>query len=341
MKNIQCNLFLFTFLLTVLLITGCASSANTVEMQPKNESASNTDSMQITIAGASAGGLWSAVGEGIGQAISRDNPGTNFTYQPGQLGPNVITVSSGRTNYGMEALPSLVLAERGEEPFESEITNLRAISVLFVSPYQFMVTKESGITAIEDIKSKEIGTTMTVHTKDSPLEILNRVIFDAYEFSYKDITRYGGEIVYLPSSQAVDMVRDGKMHAQAAPMPSPASIYTELSMSKDITILALNEKAIKKAEEELGVTPYTIPKSDYAFLEEDVKTVGMNTVFFTREDVPEEEVYKITKSFYENLDFLYEMNAVFKDVTDENILDVGVPLHPGAERFYKEIGLLK
>src|SRR5699024_10604901 len=110
----------------------------------------------------------------------------------------------------------------------------------------------------------------------------------------------------------------------------------------DMKMISLGEKAIDYLEDTYGMTPYTIEKGSYDFQEEDYKTANTPTILITNEDVDEEVVYQITKSIYNQLDYLQDVHNGFKEVNDETIAEVGkIPLHPGAERFLEEEGLLE
>lgn len=332
--------FLFTMII-MLLLTACSeeSSTSTASENNSSEAAAN---QKITLAGGSAGGLWSSIGEGIGETIKRTFPGTTFTYQPGQDGANIITVSSGQANFGLISSPAAIWALEGSEPYNKKFDDIRAVAYLQAMPYNFLVSEKSGINSIEQIVEEKLPFVTAVNTKDGPLEITNRVVFEAYGTSYEEIEKNGGSIQFIAPTKVNDQIKDGKMQGATSPQPTPTSSILELSTTEPVKLLSLNDKAIKLLEEKVGAYPYTIPKETYDFLTEDVQTAAIDLILFTSLNVPDETVYNVIKSIHENLDYLYTANKSFAGVTDETIANVnGVPLHPGAEKYYKEVGILK
>jgi TRAP transporter TAXI family solute receptor len=86
----------------------------------------------------------------------------------------------------------------------------------------------------------------------------------------------------------------------------------------------------------------TIPAGTYQGQTEDVQTAGVGNMLITSSDVPDEIVYQMTKALFENLDRMVAAHAAAKGITLEHALDgLPVPLHPGAERYYREVGLIK
>ncbi|WP_338448116.1 TAXI family TRAP transporter solute-binding subunit [Niallia oryzisoli] len=324
---------------SIMLLAGCGGEKTE---KSTAQADSKSSEMKVTIAGGSAGGLWSTIGEGIGETLKRQYPGTTFTYQPGQDGANIMTVTSGQADFGIVSAAAAKWAYNGEKPYSSKIDKVRTVAFLHPMPYHFTVSEDSGINSIEQIGEEKIPAVLAVNTKDSPMEISNRIVFDAYGTNYKEIEKNGGKIQYTAVSKANDQIKDNKMDGSVSPLPTPAGNLMELNSSKAIKVLPLSDNAIKHLEKELDAKPYTIKAGTYPFVKEDIPTVSIDTILVTSSDVPDEVVYNLTKAMYENLDYLYTVHQSFEAMTEETIAEVsGAPLHPGAEKFYKEVGILK
>jgi len=336
-------LFIFS-LITVLLLAACSSGGKDNSTIPTSSSGTSPDgnSMKVTLAGGSAGGLWSSIGEGIGETIKRTFPGTTFTYQPGQDGANILTVSSGQANFGLISSPAAIWALEGSEPYTKKFEDIRAVAYLQAMPYNFLVSEKSGIDSIEQIVEEKMPFVTSVNTKDGPLEITNRIVFEAYGTSYEEIEKNGGSIQFIAPTKVNDQIKDGKMHGATSPQPTPTSSILELSTTEAVKLLSLNDKAIKLLEEKVGAYPYTISKNTYDFLTEDIQTAAIDMILFSSSNVSDEMVYNVVKSMHENLDYLHSANKSLEGITDETIAKInGVPLHRGAEKYYKEIGIIK
>ncbi|MCM3728882.1 TAXI family TRAP transporter solute-binding subunit [Neobacillus cucumis] len=332
--------FVSILLVLILVLAGCGGKP-TKEVSSKAKTSSKGD-IKVTIAGGSAGGLWSTIGEGLGESIKRSYPNSTFTYQPGQDGANIMTVMTGQAEFGIVSASAAKWAYKGEKPYTSKMDKVRTVAYLHSMPYHFAVSEDSGISSIEQIVKEKMPLVAAVNTKNSPMEISNRVVFKSYGSSYEQIEKNGGKIQYLAVSKANDQIKDNKMDGSLSPLPTPAGNLIELNTSKPMKILPLSDKAIKAMEKELAAKPYTIKAGTYPFVKKDIPTAAVDTILVTSADVPDDVVYKVTKAIYEHLDYLYTVHKSFEAVTKDTIADVqGAPMHPGAEKFYKEAGILK
>lgn len=299
--------------------------------------------INTTIVGGRVGGVWSVFTEGVAETIRRTYPGSVVTVEPGSTTGNPGVVSEGRIPYGMAYAMTAYAALKGNEPFEKAYPNLVAVSAIIpVNAYQFVVRKETGLNSIEDIKNKKYPLRISVDEKGSMADIITRAVFEAYGFGYKDIEAWGGKIFYLGGSKTFEMMSDGRMDAMPDALPIPSGDILEASATLNLKMLPLSEEAIAKVGEKLGMTKTTVPAGSYNFLDQDIPTANTQVVLITTEDRPEDEVYKVAKAIYSNLDYLYTVHKGFKDLNKDNIAIVGsLPLHPGAEKFFREIGALK
>jgi TRAP transporter TAXI family solute receptor len=339
---------MFILLTALILLVGCNSNTGVGNQENSNNDSkketnkSDDTPLKVTIAGGAAGAIWSIIGEGIGGAIEKNNPGTTFTYQPGQDGANVITVTSGQADFGLVSAPSAKWAAEGHPPYKQKDDKVRTVSFLHNLPYHFVVTEESGINSIEQIAKDKMKYVASVNTKDSPFEITSSILFENYGTSYEEIEKNGGKIQFLALNKAYELIKDNKMDGAMSPLPAPTGGLLELNPTKPIKLLPLSDEDIKVLGDRMGAQPYTIKKGLYPFVTEDIPTVTLDTLLITSSDIPEDTVYKVTKAIYENIDYLHTVHKALNDLTPETITNVtGAPLHPGAEKFYKEVGLLK
>jgi uncharacterized protein len=124
-------------------------------------------------------------------------------------------------------------------------------------------------------------------------------------------------------------------------VPVSAVAQAFASMSGDLAILSFSDEQITQANSAFDVwPPYEIPAGTYPGQDEPVQTIAQPNFLAVRDDIPEEDVYLITKTMYENLPFLQNIHAATKDMALEKaIAGLPLPLHPGAARFYEEQGL--
>jgi len=150
-------------------------------------------------------------------------------------------------------------------------------------------------------------------------------------------------LFYGGYSALADAMQDGKADLIGTPAGVPVGAVTKLfaARGEDVTLLGFTEEQARQADGGLDLwTPYHIPAGTYPGQDVDVHTIAQPNFLAVRADVPEEDVYLITKTIYENLGFLQAIHKATKAMALEKaVAGLPMPLHPGAARYYKEAGL--
>lgn len=299
------------------------------------------EELRITLAGYSPAGIASAMGQAVGAAIVKEHPGTIFNYEPGQGGANEIKVSRGETELGLSSSILLRPALRGEEPFPQKLENLRALSFLHTNDMMVVLDARSGIQSVEEFKTKPVR--IGVGSKNSFMELTSRRFLEMYGVTYDSIDKNGGKAYFMQKmATRVDQLRDRQLDAIVEPLPTPASILIDASATLELIVPKISQEVVDKAINEYGFRPMTISKSAYPFLKEDLSTFAVDNIMICSSAMSDQLAYNIVKAMHDNLKDLQKVGYM-KQLTPEEMPKVGkgVPLHPGAEKFYREAGLLK
>jgi TRAP transporter TAXI family solute receptor len=296
---------------------------------------------RMTVVGASPGGAWSAIGEAVTDELRRGIPGSAFTLEPGQDGANAALVQSGRVEMGLVHSSIALAALAGTSPFEEANPDVRAITLLYAdAPFHFVVDRRAGMDRFEQLVDGEIPLRVSVNTRGSLMELATRTVLDEYGVSYDDLIGHGGAVFYYPFNASYEGMHRGRIDAIGATVQVPSGHAVEASRTLDLDILALDPEVIKRVNARLGTDPDTIPADAYAFLDHDVPTFAGRVVLITSAEVPEEQIYEITRVLHDRLEAIRRAHRSLTALTPETMPEVGnVPLHPGALRFYREIGV--
>lgn len=217
--------------------------------------------------------------------------------------------------------------------------DLRSVSMLWQNVEHFTILTDKAKTGtISDMIGLK-GERVSLGKKNSGTLGSNEVILGNLGVDIeKDY-----DLVYVGYGPSADALQNGQIAAMSTPAGVPASAVTRAlaSMGSKATLLGFTDEQVKQADGGLDLwTPYLIKASAYPGLEKDVMTIAQPNFLAVRADIDEESVYLITKTIYENLPFL---NAIHKATTamstDKALAGLPMPLHPGAARYYKEIGL--
>jgi TRAP transporter TAXI family solute receptor len=250
-------------------------------------------------------------------------------------------VSKGEAELGFAQGVVAVAAANGEDPYDQKYENVRAIASLYASTGQLVVTKDSGITSIQEIIDKQIPVRIAVDNPGSTQEMTNKRLLEAYGTSYEDIESWGGQVVYKGFSDAAGMMNEGLVDALSTLTIVPAAPVQEAANNKEIVMLPIDPSVVDTMSKKYGYVADTIPASSYSFLNDDLTTLSTRCSLICSTELSEEDAYNITKAIVENLDYLRTVHNNIKELTPEEMaVGTGVPLHPGAEKYYKEIGAI-
>jgi len=280
------------------------------------------------------GGSWYPLGGAIADAIQREIPGVTVSVAPGGGMANVEGLELGKCDIGYSNSSSAVDAFYGRPPFKKKMENMRQLANLYPQYFQMAVWEDSGIKSVADLKGKTISPGPKGHTG----ELLAQQVLEVYGLSYKDMAK----IHHVQYSDSVSLMKDG--HAQAFILGTtiPASTIIDLAAAKKIRLLALPDDKIKALQKiNAGYLKRVIPKGTYPGVDYDVPGVGYFTHLVISAKLPDELVYKITKTLANNLPRFANVVKDMKSTTPKDLaLDLGIPYHPGALKYFKEIGAL-
>lgn len=297
----------------------------------------------ITILGGNPGGPMGVMCEGFAETIRRTYRNVNVTVQPGGDGPNEVRVAQGEVQFGGGYGATVYAAYKGQPPYDKSFPNLRTVVALNnKAAFQFLIREDTGITSFEEIKDKRFPLKVTVNKQGSMMEVAGREVLKAYGISYDDINRWGGKIYYEAFNTSVEMIKSGTLDAIVGIPEYPASAYLEVGNSVPVRILPLRDDIIDSVSRKLGARKGIVPAGTYPFLKQDLPTFVTSLVMVTSEGQPEDLVYGVVKAFYQNLAYYKSTYGSVNDYKPEDmVVYQQIPFHKGAEKFYKEIGLLK
>ena len=308
-------------------------------------SARAADARDYILATASTGGTYYPVGVAISTL-------TKVKLQPKQkIGMSAINSAGSGENIRLlrenEAQFAILqglfgyYAATGTGPIKADgpQKELRSVSMLWQNVEQFVVDADDAKTgSIADLVALK-GKPMALGRKNSGTIGSNRTILA--EFGVDIDKDY--ELVYGGYGPSADAVADGKAAGMGTPAGVPTGAVTKLFAAKgsDVRMLSFSPEQAAKADGGKGLwTPYVIPAETYPGQTDLVTTIAQPNFLAVRADVDEDAVYQITKTMYENLPFLNSIHPATKAMNiDKAIAGLPLPLHPGAARYYKEVGI--
>lgn len=279
-------------------------------------------------------GVYYPLGVALSKIYGDKIPGTRTQVQATKASvENLNLLQQGKGEIAFALGDSVQLAWDGdtEAGFKGKLDKLRGIAGIYPNFIQIVASKESGITSLADLKGKSLS----VGAPKSGTELNARAIFAAAGMTYDEL----GKTEYLPFAESVELIKNRQLDATLQSAGLGVASIKDLATSVEIQVVAVPPEVIAK----LGA-PYlaaTIPAGTYNGQTDDVSTVAVVNYLVTHADVPEETVYQMTKQLFENLpDLTAAHNAAKAIRLEEALTGMSIPLHPGAERYYKENGIM-
>lgn len=245
---------------------------------------------------------------------------------------NLLAQGKGEIAFSLGDAVALAWEGNAEAGFPQPLTNLRAIAAIYPNYIQIVAETSSGATTLADLK----GMTLSVGAPASGTELNARTILDAAGMSYDDLAK----VEYLPFAESAELIKNRQIQATLQSAGLGVASIKDLSATHEITVIGIPAEVVEK----IGA-PYaaaTIPAGTYTGQEADVPTASVGNILVTSEAVSEETAYQMTKLIFDNLERLKSAHAAAGNITLEGALEgLSIPLHPGAERYYREAGLIQ
>lgn len=217
---------------------------------------------------------------------------------------------------------------------KEKYTELRGVTFIHSVELYFVVRKSSGIRSFMDAKGKRIA----VGPPGSSVAASGLMLFNAHGLTDKDY-----KVVYLSYNEVVEGIKDNSIDGGILAGSTPFASYSELAITQDVTIVPVRADVMKTiAEQYLYFFPYTLKKGTYKGLDTDVTTIGFASILATHEKTSPDLVYKLVKALYEHKNELVAIHKVAENMNVKNARDgIGVPMHEGAIKYYREVGVMK
>lgn len=280
-------------------------------------------------------GVYYPIGVALSKIYGEKIPGARTQVQATKASvENLNLLQQGKGELALALGDSVKFAWEGNEEvgFKTPLNKLRGIAAVYPNYIQIAATADSGVKTLADLAGKSLS----VGAPKSGTELNARAILGAAGMSYDNLAK----TEYLPFAESVELLKNRQLDATLQSAGLGVSSIKDLATSVPTTIVAVPADVVEK----LGA-PYiaaTIPAGTYEGQTADVPTAAVVNFLITHEDVSEETAYQMTKLMFENLPELVAAHAAARAISLEGALNgMPVPLHPGAERFYREAGILK
>jgi len=309
--------------------------------------------VNATVTGATPSGYPRTMVEGLNAVVRDAYPGSAVSFKPNSPGGGVLAIAEGQADFTATATGTEIkLANEGKFPFKESLQGkFLFVTELYDNQFvHFLMTREwadaNGIRSWDDIAKKKPKMRLAINRPDNPQVSIGGpyAAMEAHGFTIQDIEKWGGSFVLGNSAIGLAAITDGKADVFMNARNLPDALVKDIASKRALLWIdddpAKMERAAAVFHNKLGM----IPKGSYEFMEKDYPTIRMSVFLLAGKHVPDEVVYKYVKALAENEERVKAIGGTLKAgfsaarmPTDPS----GLPMHPGALRYYREKGLAK
>lgn len=288
---------------------------------------------RLSIATGGTGGVYYPYGGGLAELINNHVEGHSAVAEvTGASVENMGLIFRGDSDFALVLADTAYQAYTGTGAFDGrQVENTRALGSIYPNAVQLVTLADSGITSLQDLKGKRVS----VGAPGSGTELNAKALMEANDLTYDDM-----ETLRLNFNETADALRDNDIDAGFWSVGPPTSSILNLATTRDIRLVGFSDEEIANAQEEEPVfAAYELRAGIYEGVGEAVQTISIPNVLVVNADMSDDLAYEVTKVLFERTEDLIAIHPAANDTTVEFSLEsTPVPLHPGAIRYYEEVG---
>ena len=290
---------------------------------------------QVTFMTGPQGGSWIPLGGALKNMWETAVPGLQIQQTPGAGIANVRGVDEGKAQIGFANSATTVDGVEGRPPYPKKTTRVCQVANLYPQHFQVVALKDAKVKSFADMKGKAVVT----QAKGNTGELLTEAVLKINGMNYQSLGKINFQAAY---TDAVAMMKDGHVQVFTLGTTAPASAVMDLASARDIELVPVDDRTMGElAKQNPGYHKMVIKAGTYPKQDKDVPVIGYSTHVVAACDLPEDTVYKMTKAMAANIGTMAAVVKSIEGLTPKDMaVDIGVPYHAGAAKYYKEVGAM-
>ena len=290
---------------------------------------------QVTFMTGPQGGSWIPLGGALKGMWEKAVPGLSITQTPGAGIANIRGVDEGKAQIGLANSSTTVDGLEGRAPYPKKVTKVCQVANLYPQYFQVVALADAKVNSFADLKGKALVT----QPKGNTAEILTDTVLKMNGMSYQSLSKANFQAAY---TDAVSMMKDGHVQVFTLGTTAPASAVMDLASARDVKLVPVDDATMGKLKQaNPGYNKLIIKAGTYPKQDRDVPVIGYSTHIVAACDLPENTVYQMTKAMAANVDSMAAVVKAIEGIKPKDMaLDIGVPFHKGAAKYYKEAGAM-
>ncbi|MFH1757962.1 MAG: TAXI family TRAP transporter solute-binding subunit [Pseudomonadota bacterium] len=303
--------------------------------------------VQLKIATLDMGSSWYIYGATFAELITKELPsGSRVDVLPysGSIG-NPKLVTKGDADMGLVMGIVGKWAYDGKHVFDTKYQNLRALVGGIDQYYYALIAREDlNIESLKEIREKKLAVKIVTQPKGTLNAVMSYMVLEAYGITREDLKKIGGTITHTSTDVIASDIKDGRANLWFQPATAGHPSITSVAVTTKIRFLPYEPAVVQKLSDEYGFSPAVLPAKAFQGQNKDVPMIGYRTCLFGSIKMPDSVAYAVAKALCEGEQKMKAAHKGMKAFNPAKAWDpkiTGLPLHPGAEKYFKEKGYMK
>lgn len=289
---------------------------------------------QVTFMTGPQGGAWIPLGGALKGLWEKSIPGLSIQLLPGAGISNVRAIDEGKAHVGLANSSTTVDGLEGRPPYPRKVTRVCQVANLYPQYFQVVALANANVQSFADFRGKSL----TTQAKGNTGELLTELVLRLNGLGYDSLAR----VNHNSYTESVALMKDGHAQIFTLGTTAPASAVMDLASARDIRLVPVDDRTINELRKmNAGYKRLVIKAGTYPKQDRDVPVIAYSTHLVVACDLAEDSVYRMAKTMAENVSAMTAVVKAMEGITPKDMaLDIGVPFHKGALKFYREVGAL-
>lgn len=323
---------LMMFSAVLLVLAACGGESDEEGSEEDSGEAAGGDGWveNITLLTGGEAGVYFPLGVAMADIIDSSFDNVTATgVSSGASVSNAEQLNSGEAQLALVQNDIAFYGAEGANMFSETLDNYSGVFTIYPETIQLVTLADSGIDSVADLEGKRVA----IGDMGSGTEANATQIIEAHDMTIDDV-----DAQYLDFADASTNLQDGNVDAAFVTAGTPTGAIQELSASADVKIVSFDEEAMNNLMEEYSYyTQVDIPADAYDNFDSTASTVAVQAMLIASNDIPEDQMYEMTKAIFENLDSMANAHVRGEELNLETAEDgMSIDLHPGVQRYYDE-----
>lgn len=301
---------------------------------------------KLRVISGTVGGVWYVGQSAMGKELTRVFPGLEYNLVAGGSVGNPIRINGGDGDISLTQKTNAIACRIPSDPYKKKLDNVRSLGVIGDStPLNIVVRDDFPIRTLDELARKKLAVRLATGPNGTSSQSFGKWVLGTYGVTFDDIRSWGGRLFTNNYDDVCNMVKDGQIDMFFWTGPGEAGWIRDASLGVKLRYIPVPADKAAELQKMYGLSAAVHPASKYegALSDgKDVPTVGDTSEFIVRADMSEQDVYDLLKACFAAWDNVVLAYPVWNSFTKENAWqNTGLPLHPGAVKFYKEFGGMK